>query len=121
MVKKSKDPVRKFYTFMQNNSGGSFVHDPVQGLGYAVAIEARSADEANTIAERVVGIYFEGVDEGLDCSCCGDRWSRADESDGFTTPCRYGDGDPLVGGWGYPAYVHHLDGTVYAITKVEKP
>lgn len=120
MVKETKDPVRKFYTFHQNNSGGSFTHDPVRGVGYAVAIEAHSADDANTIAERVVGIYFDGVHDDRDCPCCGDRWSRAGESDGYTSPCRYGEGDPLVGGWGYPAYVHRLDGTVYAITEVKK-
>lgn len=47
-----------FYTFAQNNSGGSFV-----------------------IAESI-GIYFDGVECDLDCECCGDRWSRyCDEND----------------------------------------
>ena len=26
-------------------------------------------------------VYFDGVEEGLDCPCCGDRWSRLDEWD----------------------------------------
>ena len=27
-------------------------------------------------------VYFDGVEKGYDCSCCGDRWSRLDEWDG---------------------------------------
>ena len=26
-------------------------------------------------------VYFDGVEKGVDCSCCGDRWSRLDEWD----------------------------------------
>ena len=68
----------KFYLFAQNNSGGSFHR--TEKLAEYVYIEAADADEANRIAESV-GIYFDGVQDGVDCGCCGDRWSRAyDES-----------------------------------------
>lgn len=63
-----------FYEFNQNNSGGSFeVNDKVC---HRVIIEATDATEANYLAERL-GIYFNGCDRGMDCSCCGDRWSEA--------------------------------------------
>ena len=28
-----------------------------------------------------IGLYFDGVEQGMDCSCCGDRWYRAWEDD----------------------------------------
>ena len=59
-----------FYVYRQNNSGGSFRPPAVD-----VIVEAPSAAEADTIAEGL-GIYFFGAD---DCSCCGFRWSRAEE------------------------------------------
>jgi hypothetical protein len=57
-----------FFDFNQNNSGGSF-HKPA----IHVIIEATSAEDANNRAEEH-GLYFNGCDSGLDCSCCGDRW-----------------------------------------------
>lgn len=57
-----------FYTFVQNNSGGVFA-DPA----HYVIVEADSADEANIRAQDL-GIYFDGISEGHDCECCGDRW-----------------------------------------------
>ena len=60
-----------FFEFNQNNSGGDFVVD--DRVCHHVIIEASSADQANEIAEAV-GIYFNGVDDGVDCDCCGDRW-----------------------------------------------
>ena len=60
-----------WYQFSQNNSGGSFVVD--DKLCCELYIEAQNTDEANTIAERL-GVYFDGVEQGLDCECCGDRW-----------------------------------------------
>ncbi len=65
-----------FYTFHQNNSGGSFVHDNTRGIAHYVIIEASNDDEANARAEEI-GLYFEGVEDGIDCECCGDRWNRA--------------------------------------------
>lgn len=67
------------YEFTQNNSGGVFSVD--DNLCHRVYIEADSIDEANNIA-LIKGMYFEGVDKGIDCPCCGDRWHRAyDEFD----------------------------------------
>jgi hypothetical protein len=60
----------KFYTYRQNNSGGSFSQD--KNVSMYVIIEAKDASEADTIAEKV-GIYFYGCRKQRDCSCCGDR------------------------------------------------
>lgn len=61
-----------FYNFNQNNSGGVFeVNDTVCHQLY---IEADSFDEAISKAEEL-GCYWDGVYKGLDCPCCGDRWS----------------------------------------------
>ena len=60
-----------FYEFRQNNSGGSFDTDMPRCLW----IEASSEEEACAIAEEH-GVYFDGIDKGIDCECCGDRWYR---------------------------------------------
>lgn len=61
----------KFYEFSQNNTGGSFVTD--SKLCHRLIIEASSASEASDIAEDL-GCYWDGVEDGSDCPCCGDRW-----------------------------------------------
>ena len=66
----------KFYIFNQNNSGGYW--DKI--LGFKVIIEAENPKQANKLAE-VMGIYFNGVETGEDCPCCGDRWYEVDEYD----------------------------------------
>lgn len=64
------------FTFVQNNSGGAYLDDmPVK-----LTLEARDADEANEKA-LASGIYFDGVESGEDCDCCGDRWTRAYRAD----------------------------------------
>lgn len=66
-----------FYFYSQNNSGGSFRPPAIN-----VIVEASSAAEADSIAEGL-GLYFDGVG---DCSCCGDRWHKAEEDwDRFDT------------------------------------
>jgi hypothetical protein len=45
-------------------------------LCHRLFIEANTSDEANSIAEDLGG-YWNGVDEGSDCPCCGDRWYSA--------------------------------------------
>jgi len=68
----------KFYEITQNNTGGSFdVNDKVC---HRLFIEADSKDEATNIAESL-GCYWNGVDSGIDCSCCGDRWYGSNELD----------------------------------------
>lgn len=72
-----------FFTFHQNNSGGSFF-----GPEYVI-IEADSADEANEIAMDH-DVYFDGVHHGNDCPCCGDRWYPVDDDDATDKPEIYG-------------------------------
>ena len=77
-----------FYTFRQNNSGGRFSYDEKAGISVNVIIEADSVGQAAARAESA-GLYFDGVEEDLDCSCCGDRWSVPYE-DGSDLPQVYG-------------------------------
>lgn len=58
------------YVYRQNNSGGTW-----QGPR-TITVMADSDDQADVKAEEK-GAYFDGCFEGLDCPCCGDRWSRA--------------------------------------------
>ena len=59
----------KFFHFSQNNSFGQF-----EGP-HNLVVEAESATDANERAQfDDWGIYFNGVELGLDCPCCGDRW-----------------------------------------------
>lgn len=76
----------RFWTFRQNNSGGSF--DQNETVSTFVIMEALDADDANCRA-REIGIYFNGVEDGIDCDCCGDRWYPAYE-EGFKNPEVYG-------------------------------
>lgn len=61
----------KFYEFSQNNSGGSF--DVDENVCHRLFIEADSEKEAIRKAEDL-GCYWDGVENGSDCACCGDRW-----------------------------------------------
>tara|TARA_R110000824_G_scaffold161892_1_gene337395 strand:- start:2273 stop:2641 length:369 start_codon:yes stop_codon:yes gene_type:complete len=78
----------RWFTYQQNNSGGSFNKD--SAVDRNVFVQAPSADEANEIAVKI-GIYFDGCSRGIDCSCCGDRWrSVFTEEDGDPVPSLYG-------------------------------
>lgn len=97
----------KFFEFDQNNSGGSFDTDDKRGIGPRVWIEALNTEDANARAERI-GIYFDGCEDGMDCECCGDRWSPA-----------WGDGvaEPKIDqryafNWHHTVYIHKIDGTI---------
>ena len=59
------------FQFRQSNSGGVYVGPKV------VVIKADDAAQANDIAQNSDHIYFNGVDKGIDCDCCGDRWYPA--------------------------------------------
>ena len=76
----------RFFHFSQNNTGGTW-----SGPAHHVIIEAANPEEANRIAEEDVGLYFNGCASGMDCECCGDRWSELWESE-------KGDAEPLVYG-----------------------
>jgi len=72
----------KWYQYRQNNSGGQF--DQNKYVSRYVLIQARNGVHADKRAEKI-GIYFDGVENGYDCECCGDRWhpcfgDRGDES-----------------------------------------
>ena len=112
-------PVKtKYYIFDQNNSGGSFDIDPKEGIGPRVWVEATSYDHANDRAENI-GIYFEGVQEGRDCPCCGDRWHPLwNEEDGQD--------DPLIRpeydfNWHDEVYVHRMTGEILTVRKGDVP
>jgi hypothetical protein len=60
-----------FYEIYQNNSEGFFLTNMPRFLW----VEASSVEEACAIAEEH-GVYFDGIDKGIDCPCCGDRWYR---------------------------------------------
>lgn len=62
-----------FYSFDQNNSGGYF--DVDDKVCHRIYIEADSEEEAIEKAEYL-GCYWDGVESGIDCPCCGDRWSK---------------------------------------------
>ncbi len=74
-----KKPSKKkmFFEFTQNNSGGSFTTN--DKLCHRIVIEGYSYEETREKALEM-GIYFDGCDLGLDCSCCGDRWSDYDDT-----------------------------------------
>lgn len=82
----------RWFTYQQNNSGGSFDID--EQVAQTVIIQAGSPEEADRLAENI-GIYFHGCQTGMDCSCCGDRWSEAYD-DGDDVPSLYG--EPITEG-----------------------
>jgi hypothetical protein len=116
----------KFFHYSQNNSGGSFNID--DSVAHHVIIQAVSAQHADQIAIDI-GIYFDGCENGQDCSCCGDRWYSAQGDEGTEAPLLYG-ADPaeykdMFGKPGLPVcHVYHLDGsktTYRAPPKKETP
>ena len=74
----------KWYSFSQNNSGGYF-----RGPRHVV-VQAVNAAMADATAESFAGVYFDGCSRGLDCACCGDRWSRTWDGEYEDKPMVYG-------------------------------
>ena len=117
----------KWYTFSQNNSGGSFVEDKERGIGGYVIIEAVDAAHANGRAENI-GLYFDGCGIGMDCSCCGDRWCEAsDPYDGNDSPMIYDEkvrpaleGEEPFKDWDIYSYMHPLVGDFSPVVKEKK-
>jgi hypothetical protein len=110
----------KFYTFIQNNSGGHFsVNDRICEY---VIIEAIDADDANMRAENI-GIYFNGCENGRDCDCCGDRWNFQYNDDGNDVPSIFG--TPVTktytSWYRSGCIIHYLDGRVEKVTFEEEP
>lgn len=118
MPKKMVEIETKFYSFRQNNSGGSFY-----GPTYVI-IEARSATEANSVAEEKAGVYFSGRG---DCRCCGKRWYEVSEDDGDDVPSLMKGApiDTFKDTWADPKYyvkVYYFDGSTkrYVLNKKTK-
>jgi hypothetical protein len=86
-----------WFHYNQNNTGGGFDFDGGAGITHHVLIEGRDVEHANSRAESI-GLYFDGVAEGLDCDCCGDRWCTPYDA-GTDTPKVY-DEDPIDYGSG---------------------
>jgi hypothetical protein len=68
-----------YFKFRQNNSFGHFVGTPL------VFVQADNAADANSIAQDH-GVYFNGVADGIDCDCCGDRWYPVYDDDAQDAP-----------------------------------
>lgn len=66
------------FMFRQNNSGGSYIDDVENGIGEYVIVEREDESDAIQYAKEL-GVYFNGVQKGIDCECCGDRWELPDE------------------------------------------
>lgn len=62
-----------WYEISQNKSGGNF--DVDINLCHRLFIEAENIEAAIRKAEQL-GCYWDGVESGIDCPCCGDRWVK---------------------------------------------
>ena len=115
----SKEGVLKFFRFQQNNSGGFF--NVTDKLCRNLYIEAHSYNEAREKATDM-GVYFNGCDIGIDCSCCGDRWDdyadeiNLTELNKFEKISDYAQYMAGEFGWTTPdARIFYYDGTVTEI------
>lgn len=75
-----------FFEFNQNNTGGSF--DVDGKLCHRLIIEEDDYRKAIKKAEEL-GCYWNGVEDGLDCDCCGDRWYKPYSDRGIVIPYEY--------------------------------
>jgi hypothetical protein len=115
----------KFFTFNQNNSGGSFTFDAERGISTVVIVQAVDWQEANYRAGRI-GLYFDGYG---DCRCCGDRWSEQWGVEGTDTPTVYGASiaewvaDKYFTKWQAPsepeAFIHFADGRIMGVGYID--
>lgn len=64
----------KYYVYKQSNPGGCEYYIYNKKITAYIFIEANTPKESNKIAKSI-GIYFDGVKNGIDCSCCNDRWT----------------------------------------------
>ncbi|MFC4114137.1 DUF7296 family protein [Nonomuraea zeae] len=115
-----------FYTYRQNNSGGSFSFDE-DGISVYVIVEADSASEADSKA-REIGLYFDGIG---DCSCCGSRWSSnansywGDDTKGDAVPSIYGEPvEQVEESWTWmgdrpEGFIHYRNGNIDSIRVVD--
>ncbi len=116
-----------WFHFSQNNSGGSFVVD--DKLASRLFVQEENADRAVSFAENL-GVYFDGVNQGRDCPCCGDRWYyphiinfplRYSEMNIFETVEEYAQFMANEYGWTTPdAYIYYKNGQITKINKQNK-
>ena len=95
-----------WFTFSQNNSGGSFTVD--ENVCEYVFVQAKSAKDAVLVAQNF-------CDNSDSCSCCGDRWSfYVEDNDGTTEPQVYGEPITMLAPSHYrkEARLHYFDGHV---------
>ena len=82
--------IKEMYVYWQNASGGylkeirktykdNMLILPVKCMGATTYDYKHLAVADKEVTPKEV--YFDGVEKGVDCSCCGDRWSRLDEWD----------------------------------------
>jgi hypothetical protein len=71
----------KWFTYNQNNSGGSFVVN--KNVAHFVLIQAKSAEYADAVGR----LFF---DNSNSCPCCGERWGGAECDQGSVKPKIYG-------------------------------
>ena len=105
----------RFFTYIQINSGGNFDVRTFDGIAHFVIVEANNAKHANKRAKEI-GLYFNGVRKGIDCPCCGDRWSK--QSKGYSEPCINDCPAHLYERshfFKYRCFVHYLNGDVKEI------
>ena len=80
-----------YFKFRQNNSVRSlFVGTPL------VFVQADNAADANQHCTGSRRIYFNGVADGVDCDCCGDRWYPVHDDDAQDQPSSYGYGGAVT-------------------------
>ena len=91
-----------WYEYSQNNSFGTW--DINETVTQKVWVFAHDLAEANDFAETL-GIYFNGVDEGIDCPCCGDRWCSGNKYDDSYTPV-YHRAKSLFRRYGWQSYIY---------------
>lgn len=108
-----------FFIWNQNNSGGHFVVD--DDLTWRVVIEEETYDLAEYKA-LTLGVYYDGVADDRDCSCCGDRWYEGEELEwGDQTLEEHLQEYADDYGWESPSVIiHYLDGTKGTITRAVK-
>lgn len=109
-----------FYEFNQNNSGGRFIRN--NRVDHHVIIEADHLPQLEARALSI-GIYFNGVDAGMDCRCCGDRWYEPwGDAKGDVVPSYYGSPLTLANSSTtknpreHTVVIHYLDGRVIHTT-----
>lgn len=66
----------KFFEWSQNSPGGSF--DVDNKITHIIIIQSKTYEDAEKKAFEL-GVYYNGSSEGIDCSCCGDRWYEGQE------------------------------------------